>query len=260
MVPPDPHCRNPLPPLSVTILGSAGTFAHVDNPCSGYLVRSPTTTIWVDCGPGTFAALQSHLALGDVDAIVVSHEHPDHWVELPVVRNAARYALGLSGLAVYGTAGTQGLAETVLGGDLAPTLVWTTVTDRFELTVGDIGIRFARTDHPVETLAMRFESGGRVLAYSADTGPVWSFRSLDPVGDGFDLALCEATLDPADAGATQHLSAAQAGSMARAAGVRRLALTHLYAGTERDRLDQAGEPGAFGGPVEVARPGRTFTV
>lgn len=92
--------------LSVTVLGSAGTFPQVDNPCSGYLVRTPSTTIWVDAGPGTFAALQGHVALADVDAIVLSHEHPDHWIELPVVRNAARYVLGLEGIAVFGTGGT----------------------------------------------------------------------------------------------------------------------------------------------------------
>lgn len=220
-------------PLAVTVLGSAGTFAHADNPCSGYLVRSPTTTIWVDAGPGTFAALQQHVALAGVDAIVVSHEHPDHWVELPVVRNAAKYVMDLSDIPVYGTAGTHALARAVIGDDLAPTLRWSTIGDGSASTIGDIAVRASRTDHPVETLAMRFEAGGRVLAYSADTGPAWSFARLDPDGSGFDLALCEATLDPADADRVQHLTAAQAGAMAAATGVRRLVLTHLYAGTEK---------------------------
>ncbi len=245
-------------PLSVTVLGSAGTFPHADNPCSGYLVQTPTTSVWVDTGPGTFAALLEHLALADVDAIVLSHEHPDHWTDLPVVRNAARYLLGIAHLPVYGPAGCRDVAGAVIG-DLAP-LDWVIVTDGSEITVGDVAIRFSVTDHPVETLAMRFEAGGRVLAYSADTGADWSFAALDPAGTGFDLALCEATLPEEEAGRFEHLTAAQAGAMADAAKVQRLALTHLYAGDENDRAEAASQPGAFDGPVELALPGYTFTV
>lgn len=243
----------------MTVLGSAGTFPQADNPCSGYLVQTPSTSVWVDTGPGTSAALQQHLPLADVDAIVISHEHPDHWIELPVIRNGARYVFGLDRIAVYGTAGTRRLAGAVIGDDLEP-LTWTTVTAGSEITIGDLTIRFAATDHPVETLAMRFGAAGRVLGYTADTGSAWSLSSLDPAGTGFDLALCEATLPAEEADATQHLTARQAGAMADAAGVRRLALTHLYAGVATERADEASERNAFDGPVEVARPGQTFRV
>lgn len=244
----------------MTVLGSAGTFPQADNPCSGYLVQTPTTSVWVDSGPGTFGALQEHLALGEIDAIVLSHEHPDHWIELPVIRNAAKYVLGIESIAVYGTAGTRTLAEAVIGGPLDPPLAWTTVTDGSAITIGDLAVRFSATDHPVETLAMRFEAGGRVLGYSADTGSAWSFSALDPAGTGFDLAVCEATLAADDADTFQHLTATQAGAMADAAKVQRLALTHLYAGDDSDRAEEASRPGAFDGPVELARPGYTFTV
>jgi ribonuclease BN (tRNA processing enzyme) len=248
------------PGLSLTVLGSAGTFAHPDNPCSGYLLRTPDTSIWLDTGPGTFGALQRHVSLADLDAIVISHQHPDHWVELPVVRNAALYVLGIDQLAVYGTAGTKDLAEAVAGGPLDPPLRWTTITDRSEVTVGDVALGFSHTDHPVETLAVRAEAGGRVLGYSSDTGPAWSFAALDPEERGFDLLLCEATLAPGDAGTVQHLTAHQAGCMAAEAKAQRLALTHLYQGVGDDRVDEASGPGAFDGPVEVANPGYTFTV
>ncbi len=245
--------------LTVTVLGSAGTFPHPDNPCSGYLVRTPDTAVWVDTGPGTFAALQGHLRLDELDAVIVSHEHPDHCIELPVVRNAAKYALGIDHLPVYGPAGARSLVETILGSPLDPPLAWTTVTDGDEVRIGDLTIRFSRTDHPVETLAMRIEAAGRVMAYTSDTGPGWSLAALDREGAGFDLALCEATLaEPLDGIA--HLTAAQAGAMAAAAGVQRLALTHLYEGVATERADEASAPGAFDGPVEIANPGLTFTV
>ncbi len=253
------HLTRESPPLTVTILGSAGTFPHRDNPCSGYLVRTAETSVWVDAGPGSFAALQEHAELADLSAIVISHEHPDHWVELAVVRNAARYGFGIEHLDVYGTAGTEALLRAVSGDGLEP-FSWHTVTDTSEITIGDLSLRFSRTDHPVETLAMRFAAGGRVLGYSADTGPAWSFASLDLEGAGFDLALCEATLDADQAGQVQHLTAVEAGSMAAAAGVQRLALTHLMEGVMADREDEASASDAFDGPVEIARPTFTFTV
>jgi ribonuclease BN (tRNA processing enzyme) len=246
--------------LTVTVLGSAGTYAQADNPCSGYLLRSESTTVWLDCGPGTLGALQQHVALGDVDAVVVSHQHPDHWLELPVVRNAWRYGLGRTGLPVLATAGVLDLAATVLDADLAPTFDATVIADGSVERVGDLSFRFSRTDHPVETMACRVTDGTRTFAYSADTGPAWSFAALDPDGEGFDLALCEATLDADQAGSVQHLTGRQAGAMARAAGVRRLAIAHLLADTESRRELEAAAPDAFDGPVEVASPGTTFTV
>ncbi|MEO6628738.1 MAG: MBL fold metallo-hydrolase [Aquihabitans sp.] len=246
--------------LTLTVLGSAGTFAYPGNPCSGYLLRTTTTSIWLDAGPGTFAALQEHIPLAEVDAIVLSHEHPDHWIELPVVRNAARYVMGIDHLAVFGTAGTRRLAEAVIGTPLPPPIEWTEISDGSAARIGDINLRFAVTDHPVETLAVRVEAHGRVMAYSADTGPAWSFAALDPEGLGFDLALCEATLAEAEEGVAHHLSGEQAGAMARAAGVRRLAITHLYEDVAGERVDAASGDHAFDGPVEVALSGHTFTV
>jgi ribonuclease BN (tRNA processing enzyme) len=245
--------------LTVTVLGSAGSFGHPGNACSGYLVRTETTAVWLDCGPGTLSVLQEHVAVAELDAVIVSHEHPDHWLELPVLRNAARYVLGVDHLPVYGTAGTRALFEHVAGGKADP-IDWTVVTDGSAVTIDDVSFSFAATDHPVETLAVRADAHGRTFVYSADTGPAWSLASLDPTGAGFDLAFCEATLAEADAGAVQHLTGTQAGRMARAAGVRRLALTHLYEDTGPDRAEAAATAEAFDGPVEVALPGHVFTV
>lgn len=246
--------------LTVTVLGSAGTYAQAENPCSGYLVRTEDTTVWLDCGPGTLGAVQRHVGLDELDAVVISHQHPDHWLELPVLRNAWRYGLDRSGLRVVATAGVIDLASAVLESDLAPTFDTTVATDGSVTEIGDLSFRFSRTDHPVETLACRVTDGERTFGYSADTGPAWSLTALDPAGEGFDLALCEATLDPDEAGAVQHLTAREAGAMARAAGVRRLALTHLMAGTESAREQEGSDPAAFDGPVEIAAPGETFTV
>lgn len=245
--------------LTVTVLGSAGSFGHPGNACSGYLLRTGEATVWLDCGPGTLSVLQEHVRVADLTAVVVTHEHPDHWVELPVVRNAARYVLGIEHLPVYGTAGTRALFEHVTGGKVDP-IEWRDITDRSTLTIGDMDLSFSRTDHPVETLAVRAAALGRTFAFSADTGADWSLSALDPGGEGFDLAICEASLAEEEAGAVQHLTGSQAGAMARSAGVRRLAITHFYEGLGPDRAEAASTPEAFDGPVEVSMPGHVFTV
>lgn len=245
------------PALSVTILGCSGTYAGPGNACSGYLVRSPTTCLWVDAGPGTLAALQDYAHLGEVDAVVVSHEHPDHCLELPVLRNALRYVIGLAGLRVVATAGVRDLVEHITGG-AEPTFAWDVVADGATRSVGDIALRFARTDHPVETLAVRADAGGRSVAYTADTGPGFSLAALDPDGDGIDLAIAEATLAPTEAGLVDHCTAAEAVASAHAGGVRSLLLTHLPPYT--DEAARLAEAGGFGGQVDLARPGATHSL
>jgi ribonuclease BN (tRNA processing enzyme) len=236
--------------LSVTVLGCSGTYASAGGACSGYLVRTDTTAIWLDCGPGTLANLQEHIDLRDLDAVVVSHSHPDHWLELPVLRNALRYVFGVSGVRVLGTTETKGMLDVLCPDGVEPTLLWETICDGAHATVGDIDLRFSRTDHPVETLGVRLAAAGRTVGYTADTGPDWSLSALDPDRTGFDLAFCEATLDPELESTVQHCSARQASSMAARSGVRHLVLTHLMAGTaDARRRDAARE---FDGQISIA--------
>ena len=242
-------------PLTLTVLGSSGTYPGPGGACSGYLLRAGGTAVVVDLGTGTLANLQEHVDLRDVDAVVLTHEHPDHWLDLTVLRNALRYVLGIEGLPVYGTAGTRVLA-TVLLDELAPALAWHTTGPGESLAIGPLRLRFGLTDHPVETLAVRAEAGARTLLYSADTGPAWDLGDL---GDGVDLLVCEASLRTSDEGEVQHLSARQAGSLARAVGAGRLMLTHVVPGVDPAE-QQAGAEAAYGGPVVLATDGATVAV
>lgn len=244
--------------LSVTVLGCSGSYSAPGLACTGYLVESASTRVWLDAGPGTLANLQRHCSLTDVDAIVVTHEHPDHWLDLAMAYVACRYFLDRGPMPVYGTAGTHALAVALAGGqDLAPTIDWRRITDGDSLVIGDQQWRFSRTDHPVETLAPRVDSGGRTFAFSADTGDEWSFAHL---GEGIDLALCEATFLHADRVETsRHLSAQQAGAMAADAGVRRLVLTHLAPGSDRDAFQREAAE-SFGDSVELVDVDRRYEV
>ncbi len=240
--------------LTLTVLGSSGTYAGPGNACSGYLVTAGSTRFLMDCGPGTLSRLGEHLDPAALDAVVLSHSHPDHWLELPVLRNALKYVLGREGLDVYGTAETKGLADHLIE-EAEPTLRWHVVSAGDEFTVGEARIRTARTDHPPETLSIRVDHGGRSLVYSADTGPGWDMRAL---GEGIDLALIESTyIDESMTGGV-HLSAPQAGRIAREAGAGALVLTHLLPGADPDEYRRAASE-TYGAPVHVAEPGATFT-
>ncbi|MGH9185334.1 MAG: MBL fold metallo-hydrolase [Acidimicrobiales bacterium] len=244
--------------LTLTVLGCSGGYAGPGNACSGYLVDDGVTHVWVDCGPGTLANLQQHIGLEDIDALVLSHDHPDHWLELPVLRNALKYGSGREGLPVYGTAATLAKLEHLVD-ELAPTVDWHTVDDGDRFAVADLAFRCSRTDHPVPTLALRVEAvGNPALLYTADTGSAWSPA---PLGGGIGLALVEATLsaDQEDDGAHVHLSGRQAGVLARQAGAARLLLTHLWPTSDPDERRHEAEA-TFGGPVEVAQIHQRYEV
>jgi len=241
--------------VTLTVLGCSGTYPGGGGACSGYLVRSPGASLVVDLGAGTLANLQRHLAIGEIDAVVLSHVHPDHWLDLPVLRNAMRYVLGIGGLPVYGTAETWLMAEVIIG-ELPPTILWHNIDESSVVEVGDQVVRFSRTDHPVETLAVRVDAAGRSLLYSADTGSAWY---PGETGADVDLMVCEASLQPDHEGQVQHLSARQAGKLARTLGAGRLVVTHVVPGVDAEaQLGMAEQ--AFGGPVELATANRSYEV
>ena len=241
--------------MELTVLGCDGSYAGVDGACSGYLVSAGETRVWVDCGPGTLANVQRHVPLAELTAIVISHAHPDHWVELPVVHNALRYFVERSGVPLFTTRETLRRFEVVKGAPLSETFSPHVIADGARFGIGALDFTASVTDHPVETLALRIEAGGRSLGYSADTGPGWSLDRLGPV----DLALCEATLRPEQAGLAPHLTTTQAGASARAAGAGRLVITHLPPGADTSAC-QAEATAAFGAEVEVATTHARFTI
>ncbi len=242
--------------LSVTVIGCSGTYSSSESACSSYLVRTSTTTVLIDAGPGSSIELQRQVDLGEIDAIVLSHEHPDHWTEMPSLYHGFRYGVEKMGLAVYGTQGTKVRLDAAAPEATKGTFDWTTIDATSVVDVGDITFTFSETDHPVETLAMRMESGGSAIGYSADTGPAWSPEAF---GAPIDLMLYETTLPVELEGqGIPHVSGKEAGERATAAGIRSLILTHVPPGHDaalREREMRA----AFAGTIDIAVPGATFS-
>jgi ribonuclease BN (tRNA processing enzyme) len=243
--------------LTVTVLGCSGSYPAPDVPCSGFLVQSDATSIVLDMGHGTFAELQRHLDVADLDAVVLTHAHPDHWVDLTGLRILTHYQLGRDHVPVWGTDDTRHMVATVASG-VEPAFAWNRLGPEPEFGIGDLALRINRTDHYVETYAVRVTApDGASMVYSADTGPGWSVEDL---GREVDLALIEASYaTDEERGEVLHLAAAQAGAMAKAAGARRLVLTHLVPGADPEAHARLAE-GAYGGPVVVAAPGDVYRV
>lgn len=241
--------------LRVTVIGCSGTYSSADSACSSYLLQTETTAVLLDAGPGSSIELQKHLDLSAVDAIVLSHEHPDHWTEMPSLYHAYRFGLGRPHVPVYGTAGTRVLLDAACEEATAYTFDWETIDESSMIEIGDISFSFSETDHPVETLAIRAESGGVSIVYSADTGPAWSPTAF---GTSIDLMIYEASLrvDMEDRG-IPHISGREAGIRATNAGVSRLVITHIPPGEDRGERSEATSA-EFVGPVELATPGQVF--
>jgi ribonuclease BN (tRNA processing enzyme) len=240
------------PGLVLRVLGCDGSWTGPGGAGSGYLVTSGGTHLVVDLGPGTFATLQLHLDPALVAALVLTHRHPDHWTDLHSLVTHARFALHRESIPVYAPADLPdrtGLAR-------SPVLDWRRVGHGGSARIGALDLSFHRTDHGVETLAVRIDGAGRSLGYSADSGPGWSLAEL---GIGLDLVLCEASYTVEHEGTANHMSGRQAGEQAFRAAARRLVVTHRWPSIAAAAVAAEAEA-AFGRPVEEAVMGKEFVL
>lgn len=248
--------------MRLTVLGSSGGYPAPDNPSSGFYLEHGDTRLWLDAGNGTFANLQRHVDFTKVTALVLSHVHPDHCVDVYPLHVAIRYGVGGGfRLPLYCPPGTrETLAPLLLEGgweEIGNAFDFNEINEGKTVRIGDARLSFLRTDHPAHTLAMRIETDAGVLTYSADTGPK---ADLAGFARGSDLLLCEATYQEGKAGAPVHLTARQAADTAVRAGVRELALTHLWPTLDaKDSLREAREV-AGDLPVHWARAGDIFEI
>jgi ribonuclease BN (tRNA processing enzyme) len=250
--------------FEVVVLGGAGTYPAPGAACSGYLLRADGAEVWVDAGPGTLANLQRVTDFRGLKALVLTHLHLDHVEDVYSFYHWIRFARtnpGLTGVPVHAPAGTgEHLAQILTpygAGTFGEYLCFHAISEGDLLVIGPFSLSFVRTRHPVETYAVRAEAQGRVLVYTADTGPSDDVTAL---ARGADLLVAEASLQvPADGMEDVHMTAAEAGEMAAAAGAGHLLLTHIppYLDAQRS-LAQARE--RYGGGISLASDGLLLRV
>jgi ribonuclease BN (tRNA processing enzyme) len=248
--------------VKLVVLGASGTWPNPDTATSGYLVQQDGFNLWMDSGTGTLANLQQHIELGAIDAIVISHEHPDHFVDLYPAFYAWHYGeLGEPGLPVFVPTGfAQTLADVVsIDSQIAMRAAFslTELAPGESFEVGPFRVRTEPMAHlGLPALGFRIHSDDTVLAYTGDTGPT---HHIEALARESDLFLSEATWQDRPDLLPFHLSARQAAIHAREAGVARLVLTHIWPTLEHEvSKQQAAEE--FSGPIDAAVEGMTFEV
>lgn len=245
--------------MRVTVVGSSCSIPRSGRACSSYLVEDRDVAISLDYGTGAFASMRRHTDYDRLDAIVISHMHADHFLDLIPLRYAIRYGNRRVGrMPLWMPPGGVAMLRSLVAA-FASEGSGDFIDDVFDireydpdtpLEIGGGRLRFARTTHFVPSYAVRYERGEQSITYSADTAPDDRVVTL---ARGTDLFLCEATLREHDVeeGPRGHCSAAEAAGMAQSAGAKRLALTH-YSEEATDVDLAASARTIFTGEVLVA--------
>lgn len=244
--------------MELTVLGAHGTWPEAGGATTGYLLSHEGHRVWLDLGTGTMANLLRHIGVLDVDAVVISHRHPDHLLDLyPFFYSRLIHPDHPLGLPLYLPPGAfehiRALLSDEGGDDLSLVFDVRTVEPGESFQTGPFRIATAPMEHPVPTLGMRIESDGAVLAYTADTGPTDEVVRL---ARGADLLLSEATWLSRPAGAAPiHMTPGEAGGHAARSGAGRLVMTHVRWNTSEPGVGLEQAAAVFDGPVSVAEQG-----
>jgi ribonuclease BN (tRNA processing enzyme) len=264
--------------MRLTVLGKSPSWQDAGGACSGYLIEEGDTAVLVDCGNGVFAKLRERMDYVDVDAVVLSHLHADHFLDLVPFSYALTYAPRQQPVPVdrwpgtdcpacpdlHAPPGARELFRRVVGAwgneDLIENAFNLQEYDPAgEIEIGPIRVTFQPVPHFTETFAMSISStnGSGRIVYGADCSPT---DALTEFARDADLMLVEATLPrPERTGMRGHLTPEEAGGHARGAAAKKLLLVHISDELDAEGArDKAAE--VFDGPVEVAVEGAVYEV
>lgn len=250
--------------MRLTVLGASPACQNPGGACSGYLLEQDGTALLLDCGSGVFGRLQQYVAPETVQAVIISHMHADHTLDLVQYRyylyfSSAEGRSQMRPTLYLPPGGHERLLSISRLQDQSPTFFTESFAVREYdpqqiLTLGPLRVGFVPVRHIPHTYAMRVRGNGE-LAYSADSGPC---EGLAQVAQDSDLFLCEcANVEQSDY--PFHLTPRQAGAAAQQARTRRLLLTHRWWIYGKDTtVAQAREE--FSGPVDLAREDMQITI
>lgn len=260
--------------MILTVIGCTGSFAGPDSPASCYLLTGTDHDgrdwrVLMDLGNGSLGALQRHIDLSDIDAVLISHLHPDHCVDLAGLHVAVKWdPRGWPGgpVPVWGPPGMLAYLQAahVLeeNDDIDAEFTVGQWQDGAAVHIGPFRITPHRVLHPVDDpFALRVEYDGRhgtsVLTYSGDSD---ACEGLTEAARDADLFLCEAAYhEDRDTYRGIHLTGLRAGRTAAEAGADELMLTHLPVWNSPTRaVGEAAQ--VFTGPISLAQPSTSYRI
>ena len=250
--------------MRITVIGCSGSYPGPDSPASCYLLEAddPDGRTWrvlLELGNGALGALHNYIDPLSVDGVLVSHLHPDHYIDMCGYYVLRRYGpQGPQGpIPVWGPAGIADRMAHAYGLPLDPGMRedfdFAEYNGKFDL--GPFTVEPIEVDHPVLAYGLRVSADGATFGYSGDTGPC---DGLDQVAADVPLLIAEASFRSADNNPPHlHLTGADCGSVASRMRVGRLVLTHIppWFGSDVAMSEASGE---FSGDIELARPGAVY--
>jgi ribonuclease BN (tRNA processing enzyme) len=246
--------------VQLTVLGCCGAWPTVGAAASGYLLQHSGFRLLLEIGYAVLPRLQAYIDVTDVDAVIVSHGHPDHCVDLnPLLRARVLRDDPPPPLPVFAPSGAL---DAVLAldrpGMLDDAYTMTEIDDGNSIDVGPFHVETRMLPHWVPNIGLRVIADDASLAYTGDSGPSPAMTAL---ARNADLLLAEASfVEEVPHDSIEHLSSAEhRGRLGTEARVRQLMLTHLLPGTDASASAAAAQR-RFRGPVTVARPGEVVDV
>jgi ribonuclease BN (tRNA processing enzyme) len=254
--------RSVEPGLGLDVLGAGPAYSdRAGSSGAAYLVRSGDTAVLLDLGQGSFPRLTAAIEPSVLNAVVISHLHPDHFVDLVPLRHYLRYqfdpprrvrVIAPSGLdaRIDGLHAEPGFTAAALDVEPHPAAA---------ATIGQLILETRPVTHTAESRAVRLApaSGGPGLVYSGDCGRAEDLRPLLRPGDTLlvEVSFGDGPVPPG----VNHLDAPTIAAFVRTLDLRQVLLTHLQMGFEPERA-VATVAAATSAAVDLVRPGESYRI
>ena len=248
--------------IELSVLGAGPAYTSRPGAVgASYLLRSGADAIVLDLGQGAFTNLAGAIEPSTLQAVIVSHLHPDHFIDLVPLRHYLLWDFDPPRrVAVLGPAGLAERMDALHDdpGFSAASLDVTALGGSGTRTVGSFLLEARPVRHTDESYGFRVTTGdGPGLVYSGDCGDADDLRPLIQPGD---TLLAEASFGTnAVAAGSEHLNAADVGRVAAASRAGRVLLTHVLMGQDRDATVAATRDLA-GVDVSLVDPGDRFSI
>ena len=217
--------------MKLKVLGTQSPYNTAGHNCPGFLITEGDSKIIIDCGSGSHSLLKFPEDLNNL-SIIISHLHRDHYNDIyniqyssSVFHNQKRIERPVN---IYLPESPENIHEDIIQ-ESNSFANYSAINEDSNFNIGNVNISFCRTDHPVETYAVKLSNGDRTIVYTSDT----SFsckEKLVEFAKGSDLLICESSLLTSYGfpEINSHLTAKQAGIIAKESGVQGLMLTHFW--------------------------------
>ncbi|QEK11229.1 MBL fold metallo-hydrolase [Crassaminicella thermophila] len=245
--------------MKITILGNCGPYPRAYGACSGYLFECGDIKILIDCGNGTMSRLQQKVTnLGELDMIILSHFHSDHISDVMVLR----YAIGYkrmnneieNPIPLYAPSTPK---EDFHKLQFKNAFALKSIEENLKVNYKNLTISFKKMNHSIDCYGVMIKNNNEKFVYSADTK--YCNQILELSQDA-DLLLCESTvLEKDKTPTTSHLSAKDAGQIAKKSNVGKLLLTHFWPEYNLEEIhSEASE--VFDGNVQLSEEMKTYFI